>query len=332
METNISDSELKFPNKYERKIHKIVINRSKGIEKIRNILFSYPSINKYVYEFKKIQKFYGISYLTNTHFSKNSTNSSSNGRIFPEFLLPGFPKCGSTSLWYYLNQHPNIFGTKHKETHFFSYDFKKGFNYYAMNFPINKHNPTQITFEASQSYLHDKFTMKRIQKKTPKMKFIVLFRNPVQKTISTYNDLVNNNLEVDSLHDCIKNEDERLAIWKKRHEYGTLTPYTYGRCLPYLHVATYVEHMKNALELFPREQFLFLDTQNLKNSPQSIIEKCFEFLDLPNFVVDTTKKNIGSYSSNLTNKAYEESSFLKKYFQPLNKQLQDLLGMNFNWD
>ena len=32
------------------------------------------------------------------------------------------------------------------------------------------------------------------------------------------------------------------------------------------------------------------------------------------------------------NKAYEESSFLKKYFQPLNKQLQDLLGMNFNWD
>ena len=96
------------------------------------------------------------------------------------------------------------------------------------------------------------------------------------------------------------------AKHKKRHEYGTLTPYTYGCCIPYLHFATYVEHMKNALELFPREQFLFLDTQDLKNSPQSITEKCFEFLDLPNFIVDTTKKNIGKYPSNLTNKAYEE--------------------------
>ena len=98
------------------------------------------------------------------------------------------------------------------------------------------------------------------------------------------------------------------------------------------YLESFICNMKNALELFPREQFLFLDTQDLKNSPQSITEKCFEFLDLPNFVVDTTKKNIGRYSSNLTNKAYEESSFLKKYFQPLNKQLQDLLGMNFNWD
>ena len=39
----------------------------------------------------------------------------------PNFIIAGFPKCGTTSLHHYLNEHPAIFMPEQKELHFFTY-------------------------------------------------------------------------------------------------------------------------------------------------------------------------------------------------------------------
>ena len=324
MFNNKNSENLKFPNQCEKIIFKNIIANSKSFrEKLRAYLFLHPKINKYAYEFVRIKMFHGMSYFTKIILPTK--------RVLPTFMIPGFPKSGSSSLWYYLKQHPQLYTPKQKELHFFSYNYRKGLKYYALNFPPQKYNQNILSFEASQSYLHDKFAMVRIKNEMPKMKFIVLLRNPVQKTISLYNSLKSKKLEMDSLDECINNEDERLRIWTKRLEYGMIKPYTYGICLPYLHLATYVKHIKNALKLFPRNQFLFLDTNELKNSPHTVNTKCFKFLGLSDMPIDVTEQNTGNYSFDVLKEATTESPFLAKYFRSFNKQLEELIGMQFNW-
>ena len=43
----------------------------------------------------------------------------------PDFFIVGAPKCGTTSLYYYLRQHPEIFLPDYKEPHYFGKDLKK---------------------------------------------------------------------------------------------------------------------------------------------------------------------------------------------------------------
>ena len=38
----------------------------------------------------------------------------------PNFIISGFPKCGTTSLHYYLSEHPDIYMPDQKELHFFT--------------------------------------------------------------------------------------------------------------------------------------------------------------------------------------------------------------------
>ena len=52
----------------------------------------------------------------------------------PNFLIGGPPKCASTSLYFYLNQHPEIFMSPVKQTRFFSEHYAKGTDYYVNTF------------------------------------------------------------------------------------------------------------------------------------------------------------------------------------------------------
>ncbi|MCH9035408.1 MAG: sulfotransferase [Planctomycetes bacterium] len=40
----------------------------------------------------------------------------------PDFFIVGAPKCGTTSLYEYLRQHPEVFMSRIKEPHFFGRD------------------------------------------------------------------------------------------------------------------------------------------------------------------------------------------------------------------
>ena len=43
----------------------------------------------------------------------------------PNFFIVGAPKCGTTSLQYYLQQHPDIFMSNYNEPHYFGKDLNK---------------------------------------------------------------------------------------------------------------------------------------------------------------------------------------------------------------
>src|SRR5260221_12872719 len=56
-------------------------------------------------------------------------------RMMPDFLIIGVQKGGTTSLFEYLKEHPQITMSTQKELRFFSKEYHKGLLYYRSNFP-----------------------------------------------------------------------------------------------------------------------------------------------------------------------------------------------------
>ena len=106
------------------------------------------------------------------------------------FTIIGAQKSGTSSLYYYLEEHPNISVSIKKELHFWSLHYEKGQDWYRSHFlPIPEGEFWQ-TGEASPTYLDSPETPERMYREFPDMKLIVLLRNPVSRAISHYHHWV----------------------------------------------------------------------------------------------------------------------------------------------
>ena len=56
-------------------------------------------------------------------------------RILPDFIIIGESKCGTTSLYNYIIQHPAIKSALSKEINFFNWSYDKPLNWYRGHFP-----------------------------------------------------------------------------------------------------------------------------------------------------------------------------------------------------
>jgi len=112
--------------------------------------------------------------------------------MFPNFFIVGAAKCGTTSMWEYLRQHPKIFMCTPKEPTYFSYISGAA--------PFDKRKPTweeyldlfesknnEIIFgDASPSYLVDLDSAKKIHESIPNAKILIFLRNPIKRAYSHF--------------------------------------------------------------------------------------------------------------------------------------------------
>jgi hypothetical protein len=100
----------------------------------------------------------------------------------PNFFIVGAPRCGTTALYSYLRQHPDVFFPDHKEPHYFNIDMNSGGairreEEYLALFADAK---DQVRIgEASVYYLSSQAAPERIKRFCPAAKIIVMLRNPV---------------------------------------------------------------------------------------------------------------------------------------------------------
>jgi hypothetical protein len=114
--------------------------------------------------------------------------------IYPNLIICGAPKCGTSSLYFWLAAHPQVGASKAKETFFFADDinrFNQGCNYiengleaYAAHFTHIADKP--IRFEATAPYIYFANAIKGISelKEIPKLLFIL--REPAARLHSQY--------------------------------------------------------------------------------------------------------------------------------------------------
>lgn len=251
-------------------------------------------------------------------------------RTMPSFIIIGAQKGGTSSLYKYLIQHPQINHPLQKEVHFFDANFERGVNWYRSCFPLQVEN--FVTGEASPSYIFHPHVPKRIAEITPSIKLIVLLRNPVDRAYSHYKDHIRKQKENLSFEAAIEKEmglsNVQLNKMIEDEKYFGESYFHYS----YLRRGMYIDQLSRWFNFFPKEQILILESKDLLVSPARILDRALEFLGLPKWQLEEYKQfNSNSKSKNQAMNS-DTRKQLVRYFNPYNERLYEFLGMSFNWE
>jgi hypothetical protein len=266
--------------------------------------------------------------------------------LIPDFLIIGAGKCGTTSLFMYLKQHPEIFIPSVKEPNFYGYEnmspknFGEGladvrhFQESVTSLPayINLFKdalPTQIKGEMSNTYMYHDQAPERIKHYNPDMKLIAILRQPANRLYSRFLHLARESrLPSGSFSDCL-NKD---SIWWKRNDL--------------IKEGFYYKNLKRYFDLFPHENIGIYLYEELNEEAPTVLRDIFQFLDVdPGFQPDlgTRFNQSGIIKNKFLNSIYGQQGFvstsLKALFPPsivdrlkgnyyVQKIVNDLRGKN----
>ena len=257
--------------------------------------------------------------------------------VLPDFIIIGAQKCGTTSLYQLLVEHPCIYPASTKEVGYFDRYYSGEINWYRAQFPsiLRKYyvkwvrRQEFITGEASTGYILIPHALRRISKVVPRAKLILMLRNPVERAYSHYHHTVRLGKETLSFEDAIERERERTSsAWKKMlddENYWSIDIPQYS----YLSTGIYVDQIKLLMKLFSKEQILILKFEDFSMDPAGVFKRVLEFLNMPNWELkDNQGYNVGNYP----NMDAAVRKRLVDYFKPYNDRLYEYLGATFDWD
>lgn len=258
----------------------------------------------------------------------------SQSRALPDFVIVGAQKAGTTSLYHYLSQHPQIFPSFEKEVHYFDGGlqanvdtYTKGLDWYKANFPrretVGEHG---VVGEASPLYMFHPLVPKRIAEALPEIKIIAVLRNPTERAISHYFHERKKGHENLPISEALANEEYRTKSVLENSDFSSkeFIHYTYkSRGL-------YKPQLERFYDLFPRNQIHIVESSEFFQAPHNILSGIYDFLNVDTEfkLKDLEPQNIRKRDTKVSQEIY---NVLDAYFLPHNKSLYELIGKTFNW-
>ena len=215
--------------------------------------------------------------------------------IMPNFLVIGAAKAGTTSIYHYLKQHPQVFLPACKEPRFFAFE-EETLNYRAADGMEPRINTTSITHlrdyqqlfdgvtaetaigDISPIYLYSKKAPENIKRYIAGARMIVLLRDPVDRAFSNYVYMLMRGMEpCKSFEEALDAEQRRIAEnWAPLYHYRER--------------GFYHSQLSAYYRLFRSDQIRIYLFEELKHSPRQVCRDIFLFLGIdPEFVPDTDK-------------------------------------------
>ena len=105
-------------------------------------------------------------------------------RALPKVLVIGGMRCGTSSFFRWLCDHPDVACGPRKEIHFFDLHFHRGTNWYRGFFPMR--GSGALSFDATPSYMMHPLAASRAKDVVPDALLIALLRNPTDRAWSHY--------------------------------------------------------------------------------------------------------------------------------------------------
>lgn len=257
---------------------------------------------------------------------------SSAQHSLPHFLVIGAQRCGTTSLFHYLTQHPKLALPDQKEVHYFDRHYSRGASWYRSFFPESVSG--LLSGEASPNYLLSPHAPARIKKDAPAVRLIVLLRDPIERAYSHYQGKRIMGVEpLDSFEEALDSEHERTAAEAAR---VLRDPHYYSpahRNFTYVARSLYYQQIVRWLPLFDREQFLFIKSENLFRAPEAVVASVHSFLGIDHIPPsDLSPRGVGRLGTGtyppIAPKIRER---LRKVFWHDATKLASLLGKEFDW-
>lgn len=267
------------------------------------------------------------------------TVPTSGMRPLPEFLIIGAQRCGTTSLYKYLSEHPQFRSAtlRTKGVHFFDTRYDKGMAWYRAHFPTRlyrayfkaRHGAGLVTGEASPYYLFHPQVPYRLAQHLPAVKLIMMLRDPIERTYSQWQHELSRGFEhIDVFENALDAEAERLDGELRRMnadpDYKSFSHQHHS----YMARSRYADQLEVYRSLFPANQIHVVKAEDFFSDPAVEYARVLEFLGLPSHPLSNYKKHNG-YKRTPMDPATRER--LEEHFADSNRRLVDMLGPRFSW-
>ena len=199
-----------------------------------------------------------------------------NNSGLPDFIVIGAMKCGTTSLWEYLKQHPNIHlpnGIKNIEYFDSNANWNKGLPFYKKHF--QKNSNTYSIGEISTEYTkfpHVKDVAKNMHATLPGVKLVYLIRHPMERLISHY---------IHNVGAAKESRDINSALQNKANN-------------PYILYSLYFFQLVQFLKHFNKDDILIITTDNLLHNREQALNSIFEHINVE--LIDKPISNIKTHT------------------------------------
>jgi hypothetical protein len=262
-------------------------------------------------------------------------------RPVPEFMIIGTKRGGTTSLFNYLLQHPDVVPLypvmeNRKGAHYFDTNYHKGSAWYRSHFPTVLSRSVRargdrgiLAGEASPYYLFHPHAARRARRQVPNGKLIVLLRNPVDRAYSHFKERRRNGDETLTFEEALEREPERLAGELARMERDPTYVSFAHEHFSYVSQGIYLPQLRAWLDHFPQDQFLILRSEDMFDDPPATFAAVLRFLGLPPIDLAHFQRFNYHTSEDVDSLTRER---LAATFEPHNRSLEEFLGRDMKWD
>ena len=216
------------------------------------------------------------------------------GKIIPNFFVVGAPKCGTTSLYHYFSQHPEIYLSPIKEPVYFAKDIVEWHNRCSPSDPY--FDPDSYFRRSSFYFVHiayltklehylalfrnvknekaigemavlnlfSKVAAREIFKFNPEGKIIIILRNPIERTFSHFTaELRDGRVSTKDFIKCVMEDFEKSEDKCKKY---------------FVEESLYFRQVKRYLDIFPKGNVKVILFDDLKKDVKGICAELFEFI------------------------------------------------------
>lgn len=273
--------------------------------------------------------------------------------MLPIFLVCGTQRGGTTSIYNYLREHPEV--CIERGVSYFTKFYDKKVEWYKSQFYRCENGNVKTVGEKNTEYMYFEQVPERIYTLMPDVKLIFILRNPVDRSYSHYWHEVRLGYEDLSFQEAIEKEEERLSSggdFEKNH-------------YSYKDRGKYIVQLRRFNKYFSKDQMLVLFTEDLKLDSKGSMKTIFNFLSINDYadILNYDRKyNVGAKprfnelqkiklmvaklpiiksAINLTidkinlRKGYPQLDLatkleLQEYFEPYNKKLESFIGRDLS--
>lgn len=239
----------------------------------------------------------------------------------PDFLIIGSARCGTSSLHRNLLAHSKLIGPdpleflrgamNYKEVHFFDreHKWKRGDVWYRNFWKVVPEG--YLCFESTPNYLYESIVPMRVKEILPAGKFIAILRNPVDRAWS---------------HFC---------RWKRKLKLNSKDVFIRPNNV-IIKKGIYHKQLKRWLEIFDRDQFLILRSEDFFTNPEKILKDVFRWLGMDPVIPPVIKRWDPIEDTPWRDDPYpkippELRKKLKAFYRPYNQELEELIGKRMGW-
>ena len=257
-------------------------------------------------------------------------------RSLPTFLIIGGQRCGTTTLFKALAQHPGVLGANlRKGVHYFDLHYDRPLSWYRSHFPTKRqanalaaeHGYKTNIGESSPYYLWHPLAASRIAADLPDVRLLVLLRDPAERAYSAHAHERARGFENETFERALDLEESRIAGEAERLAKDPAARSTSHQHHAYVARGQYIEQLEQVEKQVGRDRMLVVDSQDFWSQPETIWPSVTDSLALPPDPVSFQQHNARSRST----MSEDLRDRLSTHYESFDERLASWWGRTPSW-